>query len=171
MTDPARLVDMADDLARIYLEAPPVPHPDWGRLPRHDPCRCHDGADTTNPEGEPMKLIAHQPVEGVQANEEIKGVDGERAAWLIANGYAYDADQKDPADHLTDTSTDANADPTLARNREAADQAPVSVHPDHPARSASKADWVAYAVSQGATEDDAEAMTKAELVDTYGTEA
>jgi hypothetical protein len=34
-----------------------------------------------------------------------------------------------------------------------------------PAKSAPKADWVAYAVSQG--QDDADALTKAELVDLY----
>lgn len=37
-----------------------------------------------------------------------------------------------------------------------------------PAKGAPKADWIAYAVSQGADEADAEAMTKEELVTTYG---
>lgn len=37
-----------------------------------------------------------------------------------------------------------------------------------PLRAASKADWVAYAVSQGADEAEAEAHTKGELIDLYG---
>lgn len=37
-----------------------------------------------------------------------------------------------------------------------------------PARSASKAEWVDYAVSQGADRGEAEAMTQKELVATYG---
>lgn len=37
-----------------------------------------------------------------------------------------------------------------------------------PTQSANKSAWVDYAVSQGAEPDDAEAMTKAELVQTYG---
>jgi hypothetical protein len=39
---------------------------------------------------------------------------------------------------------------------------------DAPARSASKDDWAAYAVQQGATDDDAKASTKAELIERYG---
>jgi hypothetical protein len=39
-----------------------------------------------------------------------------------------------------------------------------------PAKSAPKADWVAFAVAQGADEADAEALTKAELVEQYGAE-
>ena len=37
-----------------------------------------------------------------------------------------------------------------------------------PAKSDNKPDWVAYAVSQGMTEEDAEAMTKDDLVETFG---
>jgi hypothetical protein len=40
--------------------------------------------------------------------------------------------------------------------------------PAAPNRSATKGDWVSYAVSVGATEADAEAMTRDELADTYG---
>lgn len=39
---------------------------------------------------------------------------------------------------------------------------------DKPAKSASKSDWVAFAVSQGAEESEAEAMTKDELVKSFG---
>lgn len=37
-----------------------------------------------------------------------------------------------------------------------------------PAKSADKATWVAYAVSQGAAADDAEKATKDELIELYG---
>jgi hypothetical protein len=37
-----------------------------------------------------------------------------------------------------------------------------------PAKAAPKADWVAFAVSTGADEDEAESLTKQELQDLYG---
>ncbi|MCX5362881.1 hypothetical protein OG864_29725 [Streptomyces sp. NBC_00124] len=37
-----------------------------------------------------------------------------------------------------------------------------------PARSASKAEWIAYAVSQGADQADAEQLTKEQLTEQYG---
>lgn len=37
-----------------------------------------------------------------------------------------------------------------------------------PAKNATKDEWVDHAVAQGADRDEAESMTKAELVDTYG---
>jgi len=37
-----------------------------------------------------------------------------------------------------------------------------------PAKSAAKAEWVTFAVSQGAEESDAEAMTKDELISSFG---
>lgn len=40
--------------------------------------------------------------------------------------------------------------------------------PSAPAKSASKADWVEWAVANGADPDEADALTKAELTDTYG---
>lgn len=56
------------------------------------------------------------------------------------------------------------------------------VHPDgtpwtgenpveRPALVARKADWVGYAVAQGMDPDDAEALTKQDLIDKYATEA
>lgn len=39
---------------------------------------------------------------------------------------------------------------------------------ERPAQAASKAEWVGWAVAQGARPDDAEAMTKADLIDKYG---
>jgi hypothetical protein len=40
--------------------------------------------------------------------------------------------------------------------------------PEAPAQSALKGDWVDHAVASGADRDEAEAMTKAELVERYG---
>lgn len=40
--------------------------------------------------------------------------------------------------------------------------------PDVPAHSAVKAEWVAYAVAQGADAEAAESSTKAELIEQYG---
>lgn len=51
--------------------------------------------------------------------------------------------------------------PALAEDPGSAD-APVT-----PAQHALKEEWVAYAVAQGASEEDAEAMTKAELIEAY----
>ncbi|RSS59573.1 hypothetical protein [Streptomyces sp. WAC01280] len=39
-----------------------------------------------------------------------------------------------------------------------------------PARSASKAEWIAYAVALGAEQDDAEQLTRDQLAEQYGTE-
>lgn len=59
--------------------------------------------------------------------------------------------------------------------RKAKGPAPVEVPPgvpvgnlDKPAHVATKDVWVDYAVSQGASRDEAEALTKAELVELYG---
>lgn len=40
--------------------------------------------------------------------------------------------------------------------------------PEKPKQVAPKADWVDYAVSEGLDRDEAEAMTKAELIEQYG---
>lgn len=45
---------------------------------------------------------------------------------------------------------------------------PVGEPLPRPADYASKADWVAYAVQKGATEDDANAATKNDLIQLYG---
>lgn len=49
-------------------------------------------------------------------------------------------------------------------------QAPAEVPegPTPPAKSASKADWVAYAVSQGLSPENADGATKDELIDRFG---
>ncbi len=44
----------------------------------------------------------------------------------------------------------------------------VETSPDAPAPNAAKAVWVDYAVSQGASQEGAEAQTKAQLIEQYG---
>ncbi|MFE7029453.1 hypothetical protein ACFU9Y_04020 [Streptomyces sp. NPDC057621] len=48
------------------------------------------------------------------------------------------------------------------------EQAPGTEPADRPSKSASKKDWVAYAVSQGADEAEAESKTRDELAEAYG---
>lgn len=56
----------------------------------------------------------------------------------------------------------------VAAVKEAAPPAEAPVPADPPAQSAAKAEWVDYAVSQGVAPGEAEALTKAELVEQYG---
>jgi hypothetical protein len=52
------------------------------------------------------------------------------------------------------------------------DGTPYGAKPvERPALTARKADWVRYAVDQGMKPDDAEALTKQDLIDRYATEA
>lgn len=44
----------------------------------------------------------------------------------------------------------------------------VVVEAQKPAQSASKAEWVAWAVHEGVDPDEAEAMTKADLIELFG---
>lgn len=48
------------------------------------------------------------------------------------------------------------------------DPEPEGLEPSRPAQSANKDAWVTWAVSQGADREQAEGLTKAELVDLYG---
>lgn len=64
--------------------------------------------------------------------------------------------------HLT--RVDADGNPV-----EADDDVPAPPA-ERPALSATKSEWVGWAVTQGATPDDAEAMTKAGLIEKYAVE-
>lgn len=64
--------------------------------------------------------------------------------------------------HLTRVNADGTA---WTGDAEPAVPAPPTTAP---AQSASKADWVGWAVVQGAKPDDAEAMTKTDLIEKYG---
>lgn len=57
--------------------------------------------------------------------------------------------------------------PDTVTERLSGDQ-PAEETVEAPAQSANKAAWVDYAVTQGAERDAAEALTKTELVETYG---
>jgi hypothetical protein len=83
---------------------------------------------------------------GHVAEREIPAPGSKREAELNALADAPETDWRREADPL-------------------ADEPPAE--PMRPAKSASKADWVAYAVSQGATEDDANAATRDELATLY----
>jgi hypothetical protein len=92
--------------------------------------------------GELVRVKLHQQVEG-QPVGAVVDVDDERGQFLTSNGYASAVSEKTPT-------------PTN----------PGDVDP--PARSATKAEWATYATTRGATQDGAEAMTKAELIERYG---
>jgi hypothetical protein len=89
-----------------------------------------------------MKLITSSPVEGVDSGVEVT-VDDERGRWLVDHGYAR-------------------------RAGDDADKSTVTVPDGAPAKSASKGDWVAYAVSRGVDRAEAEDSTKDELVERFG---
>lgn len=54
------------------------------------------------------------------------------------------------------------------RMRQVGDTAPVVEEAHKPSQSAPKADWVAWAVHEGTEPDEAEAMTKADLIELFG---
>lgn len=85
-----------------------------------------------------MRVTLCQQVEGKEPGDTVT-VDADRGQWLVDNGYATNAGGDDDQDD-----------------------------DGRPAKSASKAEWVDYAVSQGANQDDADGMTKAELQEQYG---
>lgn len=110
-----------------------------------------------------MKLKAHQPVAGKLAEEDIN-VDDAHARFLIMNGYASPGenppeDGREGPDYLM-------ADQRDEDGSSAKGAAKIGDHA-MPKKSDSKGDWVAYAVEHGATEDEANDMTKDELIDTY----
>ena len=89
-----------------------------------------------------MNVLLHQQVEGAEPGDTVT-VDDERGQWLLDNGYA--SKPGDTTDKTTRTET-----------------------VEQPNKSASKGDWVDYAVSQGMSRADAEAVTKDELIGRYG---
>jgi hypothetical protein len=62
----------------------------------------------------------------------------------------------------------ADEDVPASELPEAPDPAAAADEVKRPADYATKPEWVAYAVSRGATEEDAQAATKNELVELYG---
>lgn len=74
----------------------------------------------------------------------------ESIAQRLAKGYLTRVNE-DGSLYLDDADDDVPAPPSEA-----------------PARSAAKAEWVGWAVASGADPDDAEAMTKSDLIELYG---
>lgn len=69
-----------------------------------------------------------------------------------------DTDPKDPEVVIEPDPVDPTPDPV-----------PTPLDPaDRPARSATKAEWVDWAVKAGASRDEAESMTKTDLIEVYG---
>lgn len=99
-----------------------------------------------------MKVRITHPDTIHNVGDEID-IDDAKADRLVNIGYAAYVDRDDP--HLATIDLDD-------------DNQPAADNSDTPTKSAVKADWVAHAIAQGANETDAEAMTKQELIDTYG---
>lgn len=90
--------------------------------------------------------------------------DGEQLERLLVLGLAEEGVQQGG---VQDPNPPAPFDPATApRSSEQTAEQPGSA----PAKSASKAEWVDFAVSQGASRDDAEGHTKEQLVEQYGGE-
>lgn len=111
-------------------------------------------------------MKAHQPIEGVKAEEDVS-VDPARERFLVMYGYASPGenppeDGREGPDYLM---ADQRAEDGSSAEDGGSGEAKSG---GAPAKSASKADWVDYAVSQGATDDEASDMTKDELVELYG---
>ena len=80
--------------------------------------------------------------------------------------YALPEDQPDSLSE-GHTSNQADLDLTPAEKMQQAEGDEES-EDSAPAKSANKAEWVDYAVSQGADREEAEGMTKDDLTSTYG---
>jgi hypothetical protein len=87
------------------------------------------------------------------------------AADLVAAGLAERVDEPEPEREQPA----GDAPPVLAADADFAttvDEIPSETRP--PAINAPKADWVDHAIAQGHDPDEAENMTKASLIETYG---
>ncbi|MEU6649509.1 hypothetical protein ABZ904_08680 [Streptomyces sp. NPDC046900] len=97
--------------------------------------------------------------------------------WAAFAGGRFETDDEAVAERLralpesegiTETSPDGDPgdqDPPVGGGGEGSGNGPEDVKP--PARSASKADWKAYAITQGMGEDEADKATRDELAATY----
>jgi hypothetical protein len=77
-----------------------------------------------------------------------------------AEGHTHHYYEGDTISWLNDEQTGHFLAENLVEESDGGDQPP--------AKAASKAEWVAFAVAQGADEAEAEGLTKPELVDLYG---
>jgi hypothetical protein len=87
---------------------------------------------------------------------------------LVADGFLVEVEDGEVGGHPSDLPPDSEpADPVGPADPAGSDD--VDGDGPTPPKSADKATWVAYAVTQGATEDDANALTKDQLIEQYGT--
>lgn len=101
---------------------------------------------------------------------------------VVYRPYVEDEEPKTPAQDVEEQAQaaiageppydnfDAGVDPDSvdeAADQDAADSE-ESEEDSAPAKSASKGDWVDYAVSQGADREEAESSTKEQLIEAYG---
>lgn len=87
------------------------------------------------------------------AGDPVPGLSDSDRDRLLAEGMLADTDEPE--------STPAPAKPV-------AKLTPAPVSGKRPAQVAPKSEWVAFAVSKGADEAEAESLTKAELIDLFG---
>lgn len=89
------------------------------------------------------------------------GADAEHVAVLVERGMLVEGE---PAAGFIDPAPSILAQPAPAAGEADVPDGPGPI----PAKSADKPTWVAYAVSQGMSEDDANAATKDQLIEQYG---
>lgn len=108
----------------------------------------------------------------------LVNTDGGQAVMVMNGGPLPSNATQDAIDHLLSVGliTKGDVEGGLPPVRSGANPVPVvdpADDPDGPggipAKSASKQDWIDYAVSQGATADEANAATKDQLIEQYGT--
>jgi hypothetical protein len=122
------------------------------------------------------RVVAHAVFRYRQGDAEVLAVRGQTVVLTeedLARGDkagAFLVEPEAPVDLAPVESQLAHAEAeALARQRGISDQKPeVASAPPKPAQVANKAVWVEFAVGQGASAEDAEAATKAELVELYG---
>lgn len=101
-----------------------------------------------------------------RAGEASAETPADQAAVIYCQRRGYDVVAVGPEG---ETPLDAEQSEASDPNASVDDGLEVVVdEPTRPADYAQKGDWVAYAVARGATEEDAQAATKNELIELYG---
>ena len=94
--------------------------------------------------------------EDVKAN--LAATGAEHGMYVDRDGYLVDPSAPAESKPEAEPKDEAEAEP----------EEEAEVEPQRPAQAEPKAAWVDWAVSQGADADEAEALTKAELIEFYG---
>lgn len=101
-------------------------------------------------------------VAGVEFRDGVAEVaPGPALAYMVRHGYTIDGPAGDGPGEDVDEDVDVPAGDGPGEDGDLDE-------PARPVRSASKTDWVAYAVAMGEDPEDAAALTRAELADRYG---